>query len=424
MGRNRIVILLVIAVTLSLICGCATFMEYGKLEKSARGNYGRGSYDLAVSDCAAALKLNPDYAKAQALIKDAFRMAVDAHESRIRELDRSSGKFRWDAVVSEYEALIELDQTVKSLPTLTDKETGEAMEFGMADYTQDLATARINAAEAHYQEGLNLSQNDDVDSHKQAAKEFKAACGFCPGYKDAEELYETERQAGVKRIAIIPFEDKTGKEGKYGSLSDIIVDDVVSDIMRDPDSMEFLEIISRDQLTQVLQEQDLGQSGIVDSQTAADIGKVLGVHEIVTGKISQIIYIPPATVTRNVSREKEVATGTENYTDSDGKVKQRTVYGKVKATVYIHTRTASASISGSYAIVEAKTARLKKSESFSQRDEFRCQWAKFSGDERALMYDDKKYGPEIPAPVEVEMVNQAAKKLSASLAAALKDYAR
>jgi len=41
-----------------------------------------------------------------------------------------------------------------------------------------------------------------------------------------------------------------------------------------------------------------------------------------------------------------------------------------------------------------------------------------------LNYDDKKYGPEIPAPVEEEMVNQAAKKLSASLAAALRDYAQ
>jgi len=312
MGRNRIVISLVMAIVLSLTYGCAIFMEYGKLEKNARGNYGRGNYDLAVSDCAAALRLNPDYGKAQALIKDAFRMAVDGHESRIRELNHSSGKFRWDEVVSEYEALIKLHQTVKSLPTLTDKETGEAMEFGVADYTQDLAAARMNAAEAHYQEGLSLSQSDDADSHKQAAKEFKETCAFCPGYKDAEELYEEERQAGIKRIAIIPFEDKTGKEGKYGSLSDIIVDDVVSDIMRDPDAMEFLEIISRDQLTQVLQEQDLGQSGIVDSQTAADIGKVLGVHEMVTGKISQIIYIPPATVTKNVSREKEVATGTES----------------------------------------------------------------------------------------------------------------
>ena len=64
MERNRIVISLAIALILSLTYGCATFMEYGKLEKNARQNYQRGNYDLAVSDCAAALKLNPDYAKA------------------------------------------------------------------------------------------------------------------------------------------------------------------------------------------------------------------------------------------------------------------------------------------------------------------------------------------------------------------------
>lgn len=424
MRRRKVVVLFVVIGVLSSACGCATFMEYGKLEKKARGNYQRGSYDAAVFDCAAALRLKPDYGKAQALVKDAFRMAVDAHESRIRELSSSSSKSKWDDIVSEYEALIKLNQAIKGLPTIRDKRTGEVVEFEVTDYTQAMAEAKENAAEAHYQEGIRLAQYEDIDSQKQAAKEFREAEEFCPGYRDAANLYERARRAGLKRIAIIPFEDRTGVEGKYGSLSDMIVDDVVSDIMKDPGSMEFLEIVSRDQLAQVLQEQDLGQVGIVDSQTAVDIGKVLGVHEIVTGKINQIIYIPPATVTRNESREKEVATGTEEYTDSSGKVQQRTVYGTVRATVYIHRLTASASISGSYAIIEAVTARLRKSESFSETDSFECQWAEFSGDERALNYDDKKYGPEIPVPVEEEMVTRAARKLAASLARTLKDYAR
>jgi len=424
MERSKTITLVAMVSLLSILCGCATFMEYGKLEKSSRGKYQRGNYDAAVFDCAASLEKKPDYGKAQALIKDAYRMAVDAHENRIKELKLGSAKFKWDDAVSEYEALIKLNQAVKGLPSLRDKKTGEAIKFEVTDYTQSLAEAKTNAAEAHYQEGVHLSQSGDNDSQKQAAKEFKEAQSFCPGYRDAADLYERARQSGIKRIAIIPFEDKTGKEGKYGSLSDIIVDDVVSDIMKDSSSMEFLEIISRDQLERVLQEQDLGQAGIVDQKTAADIGKVLGVHEIVTGKINQIIYVPPATVSRNESREKEVATGKEKYTDSSGKTQERTVYGKVQATVYIYTQTSSASISGSYSIIEAKTARLKKSESFSETERFECQWAKFSGDERALNYDDKKYGPEIPAPVEEEMVNRAAKKLSVSLARTLKDYAR
>jgi len=227
---------------LTLIYGCATLMQYGKLEGNARRNYQSGNYDMAVYDCAASLKLKPGYGKAQALIKNAFRMAVDAHESRINELKSGSAKFRWDDVVSEYEALNKLNGAIKSLPPLVDKKTKETIKLETTDYTQDMSAAKTNAAEAHYQEGIFLSQNEN--SQKQAAKEFKECERFCPGYKDASDLYEKARQSGIKRIAIIPFDDKTGKEGKYGSLSDIIVDDVVSDIMRDSASMEFLEIIS------------------------------------------------------------------------------------------------------------------------------------------------------------------------------------
>ena len=416
--------LLAVMIFSTLICGCATFMQYGKLEGNARRNYQCRNYDLAVSDCTASLRLNPNYGKAQVLIKDVFRMAVDAHESKIKELKSGTAKFKWDDVVSEYEALIKLNGAIKSLPPLVDKKTKEAIKFEVTDYSQDMSNAKTNAAEAHYQEGIFLSQNGDSDSQKQAAKEFKACQGFCPDYKDSASLYERSRKDGVKRIAIIPFEDKTGKTGKYGSLADIVVDDVISDIMKDSSAMEFLEIVSRDQLMRVIEEQDLGRSGVVDGQTAADVGKVLGVHEIVTGKINQIIYVPSSTTSADTSREKSVASGTEKYTDSNGKTQERTVYKTVHATLHVNTRASSASITGSYSIIDVKTAKLKKTDSFSETDKFECQWATYSGDERALDSDDKKYGLEMPAPIEEEMVNRAAKKLSISLAGTLKNYAR
>jgi len=426
MGRTRMATLAVVALILSLVCGCATFMEYGKLEKSARQSYQRGSYDSAVFDSAAALRINPNYGKAQSLIKDAFRAAVTNHESKIKELERSSAKFRWDNIVSEYEALLKLNQTVSGLPTIEDRKTGAPIRFELTDYTQNLAEARTNAAEVHYQEGVALSQNGGIDAHKHAAKEFKAACNFCPGYKDADQLYEQERQAGVKRIAIIPFEDKTGKDGMYGAIADVIVDQIITELMGDPDAMEFMEIISRDQLEIVLQEQDLGQAGIVDGQTAADLGKVLGVHEIVTGKITQIISQPEATTSKTEKRQSKEVTGTEKYTDSDGKTKERDVYGQVHAKVTIYARTASASIAGSYKIIDAKTAKLKKSDSFKETADFQCTWAAFSGDERALTSNDKNLAmaAKEAAPVEEEMVNQAAEKLVVSLAQALKSYVR
>ncbi|MBC8421028.1 MAG: hypothetical protein H8E10_20825 [Desulfobacterales bacterium] len=411
---------------LLVIFGCAALTQYGKLEKSARQYYIRGSYDMAVFDCARALKINPNYEKAQLLIQDAFRAAVNSHENKLAELKPSKAKFKWDDIVSEYEALIQLNKVVKELPTLRVKKTKEVIKFEITDYSENLAEAKTNAAEAHYQEGLVLSEKEGVDIQKQAAKEFKAAMVFISEYKDAGTLYERARTAGIKRMAIIPFEDKSGKGRKYGDLSGMIVDDIVSDVMNDPSAMEFLEIISRDQLELVMQEQALGQTGILDEKSAVELARILGVHEILTGKMTQIIYTPSNTVSKNVRQESKVVVGEEKYKDSKGKTRTRNVYGNVNATATIYTRTTSAKIAGSYKMIDVKTAKLKKSASFTGNSNFKHEWATFRGDERALDRDVSRLASESekPAPVEEEMVNGAAKNLARSLSMTLKEYAR
>lgn len=398
---------------LLLLMGCAALTQYGKLEKSARQNYLNQNYDAAVFDCAASLKLNPNYDKAQALIKDAFNAAVSAHTNKINQLVPSSAKFKWDEIVSELEALIKLNETIKSLPTLTEKKTKRVIKFKTADYSDMLQKSKAKAAEAHYQEGLRLSTLDGVDTQKQAAKEFKTADQYQPGYKDAASRYQTTRQAGVKRMAIIPFEDKSGKNGQYGAISETVVDEVVSAVMNDPDATEFLEIISRDRLEQVMQEQKLGLTGLVDQQTAVELGKVLGVHEIVTGKITQVIYTPERTVEERFREEGEIYVG-----------KNQKRY--VSAIVTVYTRTSGASITGSYQIIDIKTARLKKSDSFIGKEDFSTKWAKYSGDEEALSRSSRNLisRSEELAPVEEEMVSRAAHNLAMSLAQSFKQYAR
>lgn len=426
MKARKLLLLGGIALIISLIFGCAALTQYGKLESSARKYYQMGNYDFAVFDCARALKINPSYEKAQVLIQDAFRAAVNSHESKLAELKPSKAKFKWDEIVTEYEALIKLNKTIKELPTLKVKKTNEVIKFEITDYSENLVEAKTNAAEAHYQEGLDLSEKEGIDIQKQAAKEFKAAMVFIPEYKDAGTLYERARTAGIKRMAIIPFEDKSGKGRKYGDLPGMIVDDIVSDVMNDPSAMEFLEIISRDQLELVMQEQALGHTGIIDEKSAVELARILGVHEILTGKMTQIIYTPSNTVSKNVRQESKVVVGEEKYKDSKGKTRTRNVYGNVNATATIYTRTTSAKIAGSYKMIDVKTAKLKKSESFTGNSNFKHEWATFRGDERALDRDVSRLASESekPAPVEEEMVNGAAKNLARSLSRTLKEYAR
>ncbi len=422
----KLVKLIVVFVFSLWLAGCSAFTAYGRLEKQARKAYQNGNYDQAVYDCAYALRINPTYDAAQFLIQDSFKAAVIEHESHLKNLSSSTEKFRWDKIVSEYNDLIRLNQTIEQLPSLRLKATGELIEIETTDYSSQIDTAKQMAAETHYEEGVTLSSSDDLKIKKQAAKEFKMALGFVSEYRDASEKYEKMRLAAILRMAIMPFEDKTETWRKYSPVSEVIMDDVISYILRDDSATEFLELVSRERLQQVMQEQALSQSGIIDESMAVEVGKILGVNEILSGKITQIIVSPEQT-TRNVRNEKKrVVIRREKYVDDEGKEKVRKIYGEVKAKVIVFKRTTSARIRGSYNIVDVETARILKSDSFEEFSSSNVSWATYSGDDRAISYSTRELAKkgEQRVPIEGEMINRAAKKISTSIAKSIKDYAR
>jgi len=57
--------------------------------------------------------------------------------------------------------------------------------------------------------------------------------------------------------------------------------------------MEFLEDQSRGiGIDALVEEQELLVSGLFDESSMANVGSLLGAHEILTGRISQILYSP------------------------------------------------------------------------------------------------------------------------------------
>ncbi len=467
MVREKFGIALMMVAAL-LVSGCASMTQYGMLHQQAQANYVSGNLDQAVAEAAQSLRINPKYDPPKLLLSTAFPNAVDAHLERIENVKRGSDSFKWDHVVAAYESIMLLNKHIKSLPPLLYKK--QPVVFDIRDFSAELEEARNQAAEAHYQdgrrvfgkegisnrdaaaaqfsasmkyvanykdaaelaaegyyqEGLRLSQVDDVETQKQAAKAFTAAQGYVRGYKDASDLYAIARKSGIKRMAIIPFEDKSGKGLQYGSVADAIVDGLVSDVMGDQGATEFLEIISRDQLSQVVSEQKLAMSGLVDVGTAAEVGGILGVHEILTGQITQISITPENTVVRSIQEKGSVVVGTEKYTDKDGKLRERDVWRDAHVTVTFYKRTAGASISGSYKIVDVKTAKLKDTKQFRCDYKFDCEWATFSGDARVLSQESKMMinKEERKAPVAEEMVSLAMRDFVKSLSKTLKTYAR
>ena len=94
----------------------------------------------------------------------------------------------------------------------------------------------------------------------------------------AEQLY---------KIAVLPFDD--------GSIQDRWWDEGHWDVgkgISDEFVTEFLKtnrfrLIEREQIDKIIEEQDFGQSGRVDTRTAASIGKILGVDFLVMGRVTE-----------------------------------------------------------------------------------------------------------------------------------------
>lgn len=117
-------------------------------------------------------------------------------------------------------------------------------------------------------------------------------CGGVPPARSGAVAPATVSQAGSQapkithkgpklRVGIVDFANKSSYgAGRLGtSASDILTTELFK--------TEAFIVVERAQLKQVLGEQSLGQTGVVNPETAAQAGRVLGLNALVTGSISQ-----------------------------------------------------------------------------------------------------------------------------------------
>ena len=100
--------------------------------------------------------------------------------------------------------------------------------------------------------------------------------------KQAMTIDNDKKMVGLKRrIGVVDFENKTtyGANRLGTSASDILITELAK-------SGKFI-VVERDKMGKLMEEQKLGMSGAIDPNTAAKMGKILGLNAIVTGAISQ-----------------------------------------------------------------------------------------------------------------------------------------
>jgi curli biogenesis system outer membrane secretion channel CsgG len=111
-----------------------------------------------------------------------------------------------------------------------------------------------------------------------------AGCNPSTTVKKKQEIGINTPQGMVglkRRIGVVDFENKTtyGANRLGTSATDILITELAK-------SGKFI-LVERDKMSKLMEEQKLGLSGAIDPNTAAKMGKILGLNAIVTGSISQ-----------------------------------------------------------------------------------------------------------------------------------------
>ena len=121
-----------------------------------------------------------------------------------------------------------------------------------------------------------------------AAAMLVSACAPSKSVKTQQTLSVNETEKVVskytgpkRRIGVVEFENKSayGQGRLGGAASDILVTELVK-------SGKFI-VVERDRMSKIMEEQKLQTQGLIDSQTAVQIGQIMGLEAIVVGSVSQ-----------------------------------------------------------------------------------------------------------------------------------------
>ena len=322
--------------------------------KSASKLYQKGNYDEAVQVAVKKLQKDPNDPKLKSVVQDAYRYAVTDHENRIRNYSSMDNEMKWEWMHNEYSALQNLHNTIFKAPSVYELVRPK-------DYSSDINENAAKASDIHYNRGMQLMNNNDKQSAKNAYQEFKAAISFKPGDANIQRRIKEAYDAALTVVAIVPINNYGFQYATYNYQLQNFDKDIVRTLQYNTGN-EFVKFYS----TWETQRLNIVPDEIVELHfTQINIGSIKDNYS-----------------TKEVIRDVVVK---ETVYKADSVIKQ---YAKVKANITTTQRTMSSQGNLSINIRDSKGKWLW-SDNVVGNSSWSTEFSSYNGDERALSDEDK-----------------------------------
>ena len=278
--------------------------------KTAKKMYEKGNYDEAVELAAKKLQKKPNDAATLDILQNAYRFAVEDHETRIRNNSNSNNDLRWEWTYNEYLGLQRLYDAIRKVPSVFDA-------VHPTDYSSYVATYQEEAGNARYDRGLSLMENNSKDSYKQAYYEFRRALDLKPGDLSARQKLDEAYANAVTNVIVMPVIQSGFQHSSYND-GFVNIDNNVLRYLTSNNSNQFVRYytpaeanglnIRTDQIVE-LRFNNIDIDRYRDQRTTREVSKQVVIKETV---------IRPDSIIKEYATVKAKITTTQRTLKSDG----------------------------------------------------------------------------------------------------------
>jgi hypothetical protein len=275
-----------------------------------------------------------------------------------------------------------LDDLYKQATELLGQEQFEAADPILAEikkldpnYKDVKTLKRTSSNEPLYRNG---KAELEAKNYKQAYYYFDQIYQNDKSYKDAATLREKARKEAAITVSVLPFQNYTRMNNVERNIQGGVISSIIA--LKSP----FIDLVDRENLQTILDEQKFGLSGQVDEATAAKVGNLLGVKAVLIGKVTNF--------TENVGRlRSEDKVAYESYQAKEwnavtSKYDNVTKYRRTNYREYFNEK--DVSVTFEYQLISSETGKILASNIVTKnvRDEVR--YGTYQGDTRNLFPGD------------------------------------
>lgn len=323
--------------------------------QNAQKLYQHGNYDAAVELAARKLQKKPGDAKMVDVLQNAYRFAVEDHESRVRTYSNSNTDLKYENIYREYSQLQRLYEAIRRSPSV----------FGLVqptDYSSYIVTYKEEAGNARFERGLELMDQNNKQSSREAYNEFQKALALKPGDLSIKQKIEEAYANAVTNVVIQPLTRYGFQYGSYNFDYQHFNHNILNYLNNNGRS-QFVRYYSR--------------SGVGDPNVRVDNTVDMRFSDVNIGRYRD------ERSTREVSKQ---VVAKEIIIKKDSVVKE---YITVKARITTTTRTIQADALLQATVRDYNDRRLW-SDTYRGDYGWTYSFATYTGDERALSEEDKK----------------------------------